>query len=132
MRKKGPLFTALFHPLGIVIATALGVIVISIPYSKYKHGLRTNCQEIYIFVTSRIVILMICGNLECFCFLCVCSLIGSVIIVSGFYEVMWGKAKERKVQEIDDDNGEEESLESGKIPMLINKAEGIDIYKFMI
>lgn len=59
-----------------------------------------------------------------FILICVCSLIGSVIIVSGFYGVMWGKAKEKKVQEVDDDNGVEESLDSGKLPLLINKAEG--------
>lgn len=89
VRKKGPLFAALFHPLGIVIATALGVIFLG-----------------DIFYLG--------------------SLIGSVIIVSGFYAVMWGKATEKNVQKMDD-NGVEESLESGsgKVPLLVNKAEGV-------
>lgn len=75
---------------------------------KYKHVV-SSIQDFILFL---------------FILICVCSLIGSVIIVSGFYGVMWGKAKEKKVQEVDDDNGVEESLDSGKLPLLINKAEG--------
>lgn len=75
---------------------------------KYKHVV-SSIQDLIFFL---------------FILIRVCSLIGSVIIVSGFYGVMWGKAKEKKVQEVDDDNGVEESLDSGKLPLLINKAEG--------
>lgn len=75
---------------------------------KYKHVV-SSIQDFILFL---------------FILICVCSLIGSVIIVSGFYGVMWGKAKEKKVQEVDDDNGVEESLDSGKLPLLISKAEG--------
>ncbi|CAA0833103.1 WAT1-related protein [Striga hermonthica] len=59
LRKKGPLFVAMFHPLSIVIAAALG------------------------FIFS--------GDI-----LYVGSLVGSTIIVIGFYSVMWGKSKEVK------------------------------------
>lgn len=41
------------------------------------------------------------------------SLIGSAVIVIGFYGVMWAKAKEVKTGE----------LESSKSPLLQNKAE---------
>nr|GMD19562.1 WAT1-related protein At3g28050-like [Ipomoea batatas] len=60
VRRKGPVFVALFHPLGIVIAAALGIIFLG-----------------DIFYVG--------------------SLVGSVIIVIGFYCVIWGKAKEMKV-----------------------------------
>ncbi|CAH9071267.1 unnamed protein product [Cuscuta europaea] len=60
VRRKGPLFVAVFHPLGIVIAAALGIIF---------------SGDIFY----------------------VGSLVGWVIIVIGFYCVMWGKAKEIKV-----------------------------------
>nr|GMD18215.1 WAT1-related protein At3g28050-like [Ipomoea batatas] len=60
VRRKGPVFVALFHPLGIVIAAALGIIFLG-----------------DIFYVG--------------------SLVGSVIIVIGFYCVKWGKAKEMKV-----------------------------------
>ncbi|KAL3511254.1 hypothetical protein ACH5RR_030655 [Cinchona calisaya] len=82
VRKKGPLFVTTFHPLGVVIATAVGVI--------FLH------DTIYLG-----------------------SLVGSVIIVIGFYSVMWGKAKERKVV----DDNVVKSLESGseKVPLLITK-----------
>ncbi|CAI9092863.1 OLC1v1028206C1 [Oldenlandia corymbosa var. corymbosa] len=80
VRKKGPFFAATFHPLGIVIATTVGVI--------FLHD---------IFYLG--------------------SLIGSVIIVIGFYAVMWGKNKERKLI----DNTVVSCLESGneKSPLLV-------------
>ncbi|KAL1556717.1 WAT1-related protein-like protein [Salvia divinorum] len=59
LHKKGPLFVAMFHPLGIVISAVLGVIFL--------------------------------GDI-----LYLGSLLGSIIIVIGFYSVMWGKAKELK------------------------------------
>ncbi|KAK6133719.1 hypothetical protein DH2020_032629 [Rehmannia glutinosa] len=62
LRKRGPLFVSMFHPLGIVIAAALGIVFL--------------------------------GDI-----LYLGSLVGSVIIVIGFYSVMWGKAKEVKVIE---------------------------------
>lgn len=64
LHKMGPLFVAMFHPLGIVIAAILGVIFLQ--------------EGFYLG-----------------------SLVGSVIIVFGFYAVMWGKAKEvNKVEDV--------------------------------
>lgn len=60
VRKKGPVFVAIFHPFGIVIAVFVGMIFLN-----------------DILYTG--------------------SLVGSVIIVVGFYSVMWGKAKEQKL-----------------------------------
>ncbi|KAL3501221.1 hypothetical protein ACH5RR_035670 [Cinchona calisaya] len=62
VHKKGPLFVAMFHPLGIVIAAAFNIIVSE---DAFYLG----------------------------------SLVGSIIIVVGFYSVIWGKAKEGKIVE---------------------------------
>ncbi|KAK2994500.1 hypothetical protein RJ640_029459 [Escallonia rubra] len=64
VRRKGPLFVAMFHPLGIVIATFWGVIFLG---DGFYLG----------------------------------SLVGSIVIVVGFYSVMWGKFKEGKMVELD-------------------------------
>lgn len=45
------------------------------------------------------------------------SLIGAIIIVTGFYAVMWGKAKEEKVKNISETSFDE------KVPLLLNKAQ---------
>ncbi|CAL5421388.1 unnamed protein product [Camellia sinensis] len=84
LRQRGPLFTAVFPPLGIVISTVVGIIIF--------------------------------GDI-----LYLGSVVGSIIIVIGFYSVMWGKSKEQKV--ITDD--EETSLESPreKAPLLQNIRE---------
>ncbi|KAJ0895827.1 putative EamA domain-containing protein [Helianthus annuus] len=71
VKTKGPLFVAIFQPLGIVVAAILGVLFLG-------DGLYLGC------------------------------LIGSAIIVVGFYGVMWGKSKEDKVVE----------AESSKSPLL--------------
>ncbi|KAM0014768.1 hypothetical protein Hdeb2414_s0033g00718121 [Helianthus debilis subsp. tardiflorus] len=76
VKMKGPLFVAMFHPLGIVIAAILGVIFLG--------------DSLY---------------LGC--------LIGSSVIVIGFYGVMWGKSKEDKIVEV----------ESSKSPLLHDKSE---------
>ncbi|KAJ0537281.1 hypothetical protein HanHA300_Chr08g0261741 [Helianthus annuus] len=76
VKMKGPLFVAMFHPLGIVIAAILGVIFLG--------------DSLY---------------LGC--------LIGSSVIVIGFYGVMWGKSKEDKIVEV----------ESSKSPLLQDKSE---------
>ncbi|GKD87258.1 WAT1-related protein [Tanacetum coccineum] len=60
VRKRGPLFVAMFHPIGIVISTLIGVIFLG---DGFYFG----------------------------------SLLGSVVVVIGFYTVMWGKAEERKI-----------------------------------
>ncbi|KAK9064509.1 hypothetical protein SSX86_015891 [Deinandra increscens subsp. villosa] len=60
VRRRGPLFVAMFHPVGIVISTFIGVIFLG---DGFYLG----------------------------------SLMGSVVVVIGFYSVMWGKAKEEKI-----------------------------------
>ncbi|MFS8031583.1 putative EamA domain-containing protein [Helianthus anomalus] len=60
VRKRGPLFVAMFHPVGIVIANLIGVIFLG---DGFYLG----------------------------------SLLGSIIVVIGFYTVMWGKAQEQKI-----------------------------------
>lgn len=60
VRKRGPLFVAMFHPVGIVISNLIGVIFLG---DGFYLG----------------------------------SLLGSIVVVVGFYTVMWGKAKEQKV-----------------------------------
>ncbi|KAI3817562.1 hypothetical protein L1987_11357 [Smallanthus sonchifolius] len=76
VKMKGPLFVAMFNPLGIVIAAILGVIFLG--------------ESLY---------------LGC--------LIGSTVIVIGFYGVMWGKSKEDKIVEV----------ENSKSPLLQDKSE---------
>lgn len=50
-----------------------------------------------------------------------CSLIGAVIIITGFYAVMWGRAKEQNTIH---DSGVRSSESSGeKLPLLQNSAE---------
>ncbi|KAL8267452.1 hypothetical protein R6Q59_004796 [Mikania micrantha] len=60
VRRRGPLFVAMFHPVGIVIANLIGVIFLG---DGFYLG----------------------------------SLLGSIIVVIGFYTVMWGKAQEQKI-----------------------------------
>ncbi|XP_071696333.1 WAT1-related protein At5g40230-like [Rutidosis leptorrhynchoides] len=60
VRKRGPLFVAMFHPVGIVISNLIGVIFLG---DGFYLG----------------------------------SLLGSIVVVVGFYTVMWGKSKEQKV-----------------------------------
>lgn len=69
VRRMGPLFVAVFHPLGIAIAAALGIVLLK--------------DALYL------------GNL-----------LGSVIIVFGFYLVMWGKVKDTKVDEMNPSSNE--------------------------
>ncbi|XP_062159575.1 WAT1-related protein At3g28050-like isoform X1 [Alnus glutinosa] len=86
LHKTGPVFVAMFKPLGIIISVVVGVILLR--------------DTLYLG-----------------------SLIGAIVIVIGFYSVMWGKAKEKKM-------GEEagvRSLESSreKVPLLQNSIEEI-------
>ncbi|KAH6770755.1 hypothetical protein C2S52_015558 [Perilla frutescens var. hirtella] len=57
VRRRGPLFASVFHPLGVVFSTAAGIIILG--------------EAFYVG-----------------------SLVGAVVVVVGFYAVMWGKAKE--------------------------------------
>ncbi|KAI7996755.1 WAT1-related protein [Camellia lanceoleosa] len=84
LRQRGPLFIAVFHPLGIVISTVVGIIVF--------------------------------GDI-----LYLGSVVGSVIIVIGFYSVMWGKSKEQKVIKDEEETRSESPRE--KVPLLQNIIE---------
>ncbi|KAL8532628.1 hypothetical protein ACS0TY_009001 [Phlomoides rotata] len=84
LHRRGPLFVAMFHPLGIVIASVLGISFLG--------------DTLYLG-----------------------SLVGSIIIVIGFYSVMWGKAKDVKLT----GNSIDESSEStsANAPLLSIKDE---------
>lgn len=79
VRKRGPLFVVMFHPLGIVIAMIASI-----------------CMGDIIHVGS---------------------LVGSVIIVLGFYSVIWGKAKEWKKEE------KNSGSNNKKMPLLQDKVD---------
>ncbi|KAF6159881.1 hypothetical protein GIB67_032965 [Kingdonia uniflora] len=89
IHKKGPLYVAMFRPLGIVIAVVMGVSFL--------------------------------GDT-----LHVGSVVGAIVISSGFYAVIWGKSKEEKMS----NENEVVSLGSSSLnsPLLRNK--DTDISKF--
>uniref|UniRef100_A0A7N1A921 EamA domain-containing protein n=1 Tax=Kalanchoe fedtschenkoi TaxID=63787 RepID=A0A7N1A921_KALFE len=74
--KKGPVYAALFSPMGIVIAALMGAIFLG--------------DALHIG-----------------------SVVGAIIIVSGFYAVIWGKSKDNEVEE-----EWSPSSSSQKIPLL--------------
>ncbi|KAK4429863.1 WAT1-related protein [Sesamum alatum] len=84
VRKRGPLFASVFHPLGVIFANAMGIVFLGEP-------------------------------------LYLGSVIGSIVVVVGFYSVMWGKAKETKMVE----DGGTKILESNdkRRPLLQNNTE---------
>ncbi|EYU29715.1 hypothetical protein MIMGU_mgv11b0196341mg, partial [Erythranthe guttata] len=82
VRRKGPLFASVFHPLGVIFATTMGIVILG--------------EAFYLG-----------------------SLLGSIVVVIGFYFVMWGKAKEAET--IDDDGLKGfESRNEKKMPLLLN------------
>ncbi|KAK3223270.1 hypothetical protein Dsin_010295 [Dipteronia sinensis] len=80
-----------------------------------------------IYVTTfkplAIVLSVVMGFLLLGDALCLGSLIGAIIIVAGFYSVMWGKAKEENTIEHSDVGSLKSSSE--KVPLLNNKIERI-------
>ncbi|XAR48048.1 hypothetical protein NMG60_11030749 [Bertholletia excelsa] len=78
LHKRGPVFVAVFHPVGIVISAAVDVILGDTLYLG--------------------------------------SLVGSIVIVIGFYSVMWGKAEERKATQ--DDGASSLASTNEKAPLL--------------
>lgn len=90
LHKRGPLFVAMFHPLGIVIAAALDIILFG--------------EVLYIG-----------------------SLVGSIIIVIGFYSVMWGKAKE--VNSTTDTETRAYDSTNVRAPLLPTKDESSNTYR---
>ncbi|KAI8528372.1 hypothetical protein RHMOL_Rhmol12G0144100 [Rhododendron molle] len=86
LKKRGPLFVAVFHPLGIIISAAVGILFLGD--------------------------IMYLG-----------SLVGSIIIVAGFYSVMWGKANERKVFEDEVSSLDESTSEEAPLLQNIEKTQ---------
>ncbi|KAG5522277.1 hypothetical protein RHGRI_034459 [Rhododendron griersonianum] len=86
LKKRGPLFVAVFHPLGIIISAAVGILFLGD--------------------------IMYLG-----------SLVGSIIIVAGFYSVMWGKANERKVFEDEVSSLDESTSEEATLLQNIQKTQ---------
>ncbi|VVA26073.1 PREDICTED: WAT1-related [Prunus dulcis] len=86
LHRTGPVFVAMFKPLGIVITVFVGVTFLG---DTFYLG----------------------------------SLIGAIVIVIGFYSVMWGKAKEEKM---DDDAGARSVASSRqRVPLLQSHIEEI-------
>ncbi|KAF3500376.1 hypothetical protein F2Q69_00039608, partial [Brassica cretica] len=94
LRIKGPLFVAMFKPLSIAIAVAMGVI--------FLH------DSLYIG-----------------------SLIGATVITTGFYTVMWGKAKEAAMVEDDNKANNEDATNEADLdsPLASQKAPLLESYK---
>ncbi|CDY20031.1 BnaA09g02200D [Brassica napus] len=94
LRIKGPLFVAMFKPLSIAIAVAMGVI--------FLH------DSLYIG-----------------------SLIGATVITTGFYTVMWGKAKEAAMVEDDNKANNEDATNEADhdSPLASQKAPLLESYK---
>ncbi|KAJ8569827.1 hypothetical protein K7X08_006404 [Anisodus acutangulus] len=84
VKKRGPLFVVMFHPLGVVIAMAASL-----------------------FMGETIH---------------VGSLVGSAIIVLGFYSVVWGKAKEWKMEE------KSVGPNNNNMPLLQDKADDPEVH----
>ncbi|KAL3636334.1 hypothetical protein CASFOL_020881 [Castilleja foliolosa] len=90
LRKKGPLFVAMFHPRGESTPDVCLVQgTLSIVYRCDRYHLLGRC-----FVSR--------------------NLVGSTIIVIGVYSVMWGKSKEVKV--IENSSSESSSVEDPLLP----------------
>ncbi|KAK4488850.1 hypothetical protein RD792_004640 [Penstemon davidsonii] len=85
VKRRGPLFASVFHPLGVIFAILMGAIILG--------------ETFYLG-----------------------SLIGSIVVVVGFYAVMWGKAKEAKMIE-EEDRVNRSELNGKRVPLLQNKIE---------
>jgi len=84
--KKGPVYVAMFSPLEIVIALAMGIVFLgdTIYLGRYVHA--------YIYIARNSVRFLVTNKLLDFDSLC--SVIGAAIIAIGFYAVIWGQAQE--------------------------------------
>ncbi|XP_042496922.1 WAT1-related protein At5g40240-like isoform X2 [Macadamia integrifolia] len=86
IHKRGPVYAAMFRPLGIVIAVVMGVLFLG-------DSLRLG------------------------------SILGSMIIILGFYGVMWGKSEENKLVDDKGINGSESSTQN---EYLLPKQYGVE------
>ncbi|GAV81016.1 EamA domain-containing protein [Cephalotus follicularis] len=83
IRKKGPVFVAMFKPIGIAIAVFLGIIFLG--------------DTLYVG-----------------------SIVGSVVIVVGFYGVIWAQSKEEETYEIHDISQKTPLLESHTYTIILS------------
>ncbi|KAL5582505.1 hypothetical protein UlMin_014947 [Ulmus minor] len=111
LQLKGPLYISIFKPFSIVIASATSLIFLGEALHLGRY--------IYVIIgTSNMkyfALLLILPFFFFFFFLK--SVVGAVILLLGFYAVLWGKAKEEKDKECGSDNllG---ALPNGNTPLL--------------
>ncbi|XP_058112203.1 WAT1-related protein At5g40210 isoform X2 [Magnolia sinica] len=110
MQKKGPVFVAMFKPLGIAIAAIMGAMFLGDTLHLGRHHLLPSLIGGFLI------------GYKSFFFFFFTSVIGAVIIAIGFYAVMWGQRKEEKK---DDDKrvGGLETSSTQKVPLLPNYFE---------
>ncbi|KAL3624212.1 hypothetical protein CASFOL_033028 [Castilleja foliolosa] len=89
---RGPVYVAMFKPLSIAIAAAMGVIILGDTLYLGRNGIEGAINKIL-------------------------GIIGAAIIAIGFYTVMWGKAKE-ELGDFEVDHTDLESSTSQKYPLL--------------
>jgi hypothetical protein len=138
LHKTGPVFVAMFKPLGIVIAAAVSIICLrdTLYLGRYiffflflfeggnRFDILSCCQ---VGSIPTLLYFLSLYNKEktqgtSFTILVeIFSLVGATVIVIGFYSVMWGKAKEEKVG-VDDGVRSFESS-SQKVPLLQSHTE---------
>lgn len=86
LRLKGPVYVAMFKPLSIVIAVAMGVIFLG---DSLHLGRSFQLLLLLLLLFIEISFLSVEIELKFWC-----SVVGGIIISLGFYAVLWGKAKE--------------------------------------
>jgi len=86
-RKKGAVYVAMFNPLGIVIALAMGTVFLgdTLYLGRYVH-MHVARNNVTFFLTNKLLD-----------FDSLCSVIGGAIIAIGFYAVIWGQAQEENM-----------------------------------
>lgn len=97
LKRWGPVFITMFHPIGIVISTFIGFTFLGdgIYLGRWKSFQFHPLSLLFILfhITTFCVSELSLTHSHC----TLCSLLGSVVVVIGFYSVMWGKAKEKIV-----------------------------------
>jgi len=88
LRKRGPLYVAMFGPLIIVFVAVLSSIFLDETLHLGMCVVRDACA-----------LLACCCASPLLCFSRLCSALGTVLIVAGLYMVLWGKAREAQEKE---------------------------------
>lgn len=117
LRVKGPVYVAMFKPLSIAIAVAMGVILLGDTLYLGRYPI----LHIIYFCTQHIYFLLQithCHHKSNWLLSALTiSILGATIIAIGFYTVMWGKAKEMPEYI---DSSDVESSPDQKFPLLHN------------